>query len=122
MTLRECYETLGGDYDEVFARLRKEELVWKFAVMFLSDPNFDTLCMALASGDREEAFRSVHTLKGVSQNLGFSRLYESSKNLTEHLRGRTEWSGFDEQLFDCVKKDYCRTVNAIRAMQAKREL
>ena len=32
MTLKECYMALGGDYDEVLARLRSEKMVstsWK---------------------------------------------------------------------------------------------
>ena len=30
----------------------------------------------MAAGDAKEAFMAAHTLKGVSQNLGFDNLYE----------------------------------------------
>ena len=36
----------------------------------------DKLEAAMAAGDAEGAFMAAHTLKGVSQNLGFDNLYE----------------------------------------------
>ncbi len=47
MTLKECYDTLGGGYDEVMGRLRTEERVKKFVFKFLADKSFLTLTAAL---------------------------------------------------------------------------
>ena len=38
MTIRECYEELGLDFDAVLSRLINERLVQKFALKFLDDP------------------------------------------------------------------------------------
>ena len=38
MTIRECYEELGSDFDKVLSRLVSEALVKKFALKFLDDP------------------------------------------------------------------------------------
>ena len=83
MTLKEAYEGLGGDYDEVLSRLPSERLVKKFALKFLEDDNYGKLEAAMAGGDRESAFRAAHTIKGVCQNLAFNRLGASVSVLTE---------------------------------------
>ena len=86
MTLQECYAAMGGSYDEVIGRLRSEKLVQKFVLKFLNDGSYQLLQDSLAAGDREEAFRSAHTIKGVCANLGFDALLASSEALTEALR------------------------------------
>ena len=30
MTVKECYDAMGADYEDVFARLRKDERIQKF--------------------------------------------------------------------------------------------
>ena len=116
MSLQECYTALGGDYDSVIGRLRSERMVQKFALKFLNDGSFDLLCQSMDAKNYEEAFRAAHTIKGVCQNLSFTRLYESSSQLSEALRhGYTpEADGLVEQ----VGTDYQETIGAIRAFQA----
>ena len=115
MNLRECYETIGGDYDEVLGRLCSERLVQKFVLMFLDDKSYEQLWDSMESGDRETAFRAAHTIKGICQNLAFTRLYESDHQLTEALRaGEMEQASV---LIEKVKEDYEHTVAAIRAFQ-----
>ena len=117
MTLKECYAALGGDYDEAMGRLRSEKLVQKFVLKFLNDGSYGLLCGSLASGDRDEAFRAAHTIKGVCANLAFNALLESSEALTEALRdGKPPQPGEDE-LVARVKADYEQTAQAIRAYQ-----
>ena len=71
MTVKECYEQINGDYEGVFGRFRGDERIKKFALKFLADGSYDSLCRTLEAEDYSEAFRAAHTLKGVSQNLGF---------------------------------------------------
>ena len=70
MTVKECYEQMGADYEGVLGRLRSEVLIKKFAKKFLDDGSFRSLKDNLAQKNGEEAFRAAHTLKGVCQNLG----------------------------------------------------
>lgn len=112
MTIRECYDELGLDFDAVLSRLVNEKLVQKFALKFLDDPSFQNLRDALDSKDVETAFRAAHTLKGVCLNLGFDNLYPSSKDLTELLRARS-MDGY-EDLFAEVEKEYNRICEALR--------
>lgn len=116
MTIQECYTALGGNYEEVLGRLYSEALVKKFVVKFLADQSYQLLESSLKGGNYEEAFRAAHTLKGVTQNLGFIRLYESSHEITEALR--TKDYDLAAQLFPRVEADYLQTAAAIQAFQA----
>ena len=116
MTIQECYQKLGGEFAQVEKRLPSVGLVRKFIVKFLDDDSYSNLCLAMQNGQREEAFRAAHTLKGVSANLGFSRLLASAGELTELLRAETETiPGRTADLLEEVKQDYELTVSVIRA-------
>ena len=115
MTLRECYEQLQGDYDGTLGRLCSEKLVEKFALKFLADDSYALLEESMAIGNYSEAFRAAHTLKGVSLNLGFTKLFEVSDAMTEALRDG-EKPG-NEALLDKVKDEYERTINLLQELQ-----
>ena len=116
MTIQECYQKLGGEFAQVEKRLPSVGLVRKFIVKFLDDDSYSNLCLAMQNGQREEAFRAAHTLKGVSANLGFSRLLASAGALAELLRAETETiPGRTADLLEEVKQDYELTVSVIRA-------
>ena len=116
MTIQECYQKLGGEFAQVEKRLPSVGLVRKFIVKFLDDDSYSKLCLAMQNGQWEEAFRAAHTLKGVSANLGFSRLLASAGELTELLRAETETiPGRAAALLEEVKQDYELIVSVIRA-------
>ena len=116
MNLKDCYEAMGGSYDEVISRLRSERLVQKFVLKFLEDGSYDLLCKSVEEGNCEEAFRAAHTIKGVCQNLSITKLQTSSTALAEALRGGS-WSEDSPALIEQVKADYQETVAVIRAFQ-----
>lgn len=115
MTLQECYIALDGDFDDVKSRLPTDRMVQKFVLKFLDDQSYQLLCSSMESGNYSEAFRASHTIKGVCQNLSFTRLQESSEQLTEALRDGP--SPEAPALFERVKADYQKTADAIRAFQ-----
>lgn len=115
MLLQECYAVLGGDYEDVMSRLRSEKLVQKFVLKFPNDGSYDLLCTSLEQKNYDDAFRAAHTIKGMCQNLGFTKLLESSHLLTEELRG-----GYTPQvdgLAAQVIEDYKVVVDAIKAFE-----
>jgi len=116
MTLKECYNEIGGDLEAVLGRLRSEALVRKFTLRFLDDDSYSNLQNALKAQDGEEAFRAAHTIKGVSQNLGFDSLYHASMPLTEALRARQ--LPVDESLVQDLDAAYQKTVAAIKELAA----
>ena len=115
MNISECYEKLGGNYAEVCTRLPSEKFIERMIGKFLQDESFADLCKELEAGNREEAFRAAHTLKGVCANLSFTKLFDSSSRLTEELRAETDViSEAAVEILAEVKSDYDVTVEAIR--------
>ena len=114
MTIQECYEAIGGNYDDVLKRVRSEALIQRFTLKFLADKSYPQLKESLEAKNYEDAFRGAHTLKGVCSNLGFSKLCDLSSQLTEILRGR-ELEGYEAVLAQ-VEKQYQITVEAIREL------
>ncbi len=117
MNLKECYDKMGADYDDVLTRLKSEVLVRKFALKFLDDDSYMNLKNAMDSKNADEAFRGAHTLKGVAQNLGFGPLYEAAAKLTEVLRPTESGSGDmvkAAEMMPAVEEEYARTIAAIR--------
>ena len=117
MELKEVYEKIGGDYDDVVRRLMGEKLVRKFLLKFLDDKSYADLERTLSEGDYKEAFRAAHTLKGVAANLAFTELMERVSELTEQLRPCTEPA--DEVLYQKVVESYDLTIQAIEAYKAE---
>lgn len=122
MTLKEMYESIGSNYDNVLGRLMTEALVSKFVLLFQEDDSFGKLETSFNENNRDEAFRAAHTLKGVAQNLGFDRLYQKSSELTEFLRGREDGlssENYNEayRLYEQVKAEYDNTMAAIDSLE-----
>ena len=115
MDIKECYEAMHGDYEDIFSRLRNNALIIKLVKKFESDQSYAELKQSLADKDAEKAFRAAHTLKGVCLNLGFDELYEVSAEITEKLRGK-ETAG-SEDVFQKVEEKYQKTVNAIKGLE-----
>ena len=104
MTLKEAYESVESNYDNVLKRLGSEGMIKRFAVKFIDDPTFGELKNALAAGDGESAFRAAHTMKGICLNLGFDKLYEVSA------------ATGSEVVYQQVVEQYDRLIAAIKAI------
>ena len=113
MSLRECYEAMGADYDEMFSRVGNEGLMERFLHMFLEDGSYEALKKELEEKNAEEAFKAAHTLKGVALNLALTKLVASASEITDALRGGNLSAEIFE-IMDRVTIDYERTTNAIK--------
>lgn len=119
MELKEVYEKIGGDYEDVVRRLMGEKLVKKFLLKFLDDKSYDDLERTLNEGDYKEAFRAAHTLKGVCQNLSLTSLYQVSSQLTEELRNDDTAIPSNPNIPEYMSKvteEYQKTINTIREL------
>ena len=86
MNVKECYEAIGADYEDVKQRFLTDARIQKFALMFLRDGSMEELRAGMREKDCEKAFLAAHTLKGVCLNLGFSGLGAPAAEITELLR------------------------------------
>ncbi len=116
MTVKECYDNIGADYEDVLGRLRKDERIQKFLLKFLDDKSYELLCNSMDAGDMNEAFRAAHTLKGVCQNLSLTPLYRSSSVLADRLRDGQEYGEDVAVLVEQVEKDYTHMMGCIKQL------
>ena len=65
MTMRECYEAIGGNYEDVLGRLHSEALIRRFTLKFLEDLSYIQLKQAL------EKVPEVYemTIEGIKKGL-----------------------------------------------------
>lgn len=111
MTVKEFYNRVNGSYDDLLERIGGEDRAIKYIKMFKLDPSFSDLKKALEEQDFESAFRSIHTLKGISLNLALDSLYKVSVTLTEIFR---HYNGEDySEALENVEKVYSKIVEAI---------
>ena len=119
MNLKDCYLKFGGDFDEVLGRLRREQTVRKFVFKFLDDKSFSLFEASMVKKDYSEALRAVHTLKGICQNLSFTRLFESSSLVTNALK-ENDWNKAVDMM-PKLSKDWYETINVIKDFKNSRE-
>ena len=88
----------GVDYNGAVARfVGSEEIYEQFLYRFTEDKNLTQLEEFLSKGDINTAFKRAHTLKGLSGNYGFNKMYEATVPVVEILReGSAE--GIEEPL------------------------
>ena len=116
MTVKECYEAMGANYDDVAGRLRKDERIRKFLLKLPDDKSYDLLLKSLDERNMEEAFRAAHTIKGTCLNLSLTTLYRSASQLSDRLRDRREYDVDIEPLLEQLKKDYTHMLTCIAAL------
>ena len=81
----------GANVDEGLERcMGMEDFYIEMIELGMSDERFELLGKNLEAKDLEEAFETVHALKGVIGNLALGPLYETICELTEHLRSRDD--------------------------------
>ena len=111
MNLKDCYIKLGGDFNEVLGRLRREQIIQKFIYKFLDDKSFLLFEASMENKDYVEALRAIHTLKGICQNLSFTRLFESSSLVTKALK-EDDWNKALDMMPQ-LSKDYYEIIDVI---------
>jgi len=118
MTVRECYEKFGGNFDSVCSRLMDESRVQKFVLKFLDTSEFESLKEGLQAEDWGKAFLAAHTLKGIALNLSFDNLASKASDLTELLRPKTKPDQTEQaRLFALLEEEYNKTFGAITELK-----
>ena len=116
MTLTEFYAAVGGSYEDASARLQNDAFIGRFLRMLPRDDNMARLTAAVDSGSAEEAFRAVHTLKGIALNLSLVRLAEAA--MTEALRGSAVMPDNVRALHDAVAREYALVTETLSQLEA----
>lgn len=113
MDVKKCYQSFGGDYEDVSARLVSDERIERFVRKFVELDDCGQMLAALEKADYRTAFLKAHDLKGTSSNMGFTALYASSFELCEALRAGQP-SRDITALTAAVKSDCERIAQAVK--------
>ena len=116
MTVKECYEIMKGDYDDVLSRYKNDDKIKKVLVKVADDASFAALCNALEAKNVEEAYRAAGALKSACKNMSLTGLAYSASNLCDILKDRTTYGDDIEPLFKKLKKDYALTMACIQML------
>ena len=116
MEAKEFYEALGADYDVIIGRLRKDDRIKKYLLLFLKDDNFSLMRQAVETMDYEKIFAAGHTLKGISMNLELTPLVNAVVELVEYVRPGVRDVYDDEKIkmaLQAIEDAYQKIVNLI---------
>ena len=87
----ESLKSFGANVKEGLERcMGMEDFYIEMVELGMSDERFELLGQNLLAKDLDEAFETVHALKGVIGNLALGPLYDTICEITEHLRSREQ--------------------------------
>lgn len=113
LTLRECYEAIGEDYDSLIKRLGcGENGIGEAIHEFMLDKHYIGLLTAMDNHDTKSAFRAAHAMKGISANLGFQSMYTAFFDITNSLREDDYEKA--AKLMPLADKEYRKVVSVLK--------
>ena len=115
MNIKDFYRETGGDYEEALARLMDEARVVKFVKKFAQSTDLAEFEESYAGKDFREAFRHIHSIKGMCANLSLNRLRDSASELCETLRNGEPAEDITP-LIDRVRADHKQVTDAVSAL------
>lgn len=107
MTVREKYDSIGENYDDVLGRLMKEERIERFTKSYFITGDYEELEKNVKARDVPNTFEFSHRMKGNSLNIGFSKFAAVVDTLCNYVRHNdvTDFDKMDE-LFEEVSVEY----------------
>ena len=110
---KEALISAGVDLEDALHRfMDNEDLLERMLKKFPADQSFIDLQTALKNENCEDAFRAAHTLKGVSGNLSFKKLFTALCEQVEALRSNDLARA--KQLMPSVSEAYEKIMQVIR--------
>ena len=114
----EMLKKAGIDFDQTVKRfMGNTGLYAKFLTKFLDDDTFGKIAPAFEKNDFDEALATSHTLKGVSGNLGMTRLYKACSDTVALIRAGEQDKA--KQSFAELKSAYDEIHGVIKDAAAK---
>ncbi|HCI74414.1 MAG TPA: hypothetical protein DHV42_07775 [Lachnospiraceae bacterium] len=121
VTLKELYQTIGGDYDQALRVLRMDKLIDKHIRKYVNNGVVEKLLDAGNRMDPAEMFDCAHAMKGISGNLGLMDLSEMASELSEEFRAGNARKMSDDEVakkLAAIAACYAKTADGIRAYAA----
>lgn len=113
--VREKLLMAGVDMEDAMERfLGNENLLLKFLKKFPDDSNYEYFKKSMAEKNYDEAFKAVHTLKGLCGNLSLNNLYETVSREVELLR--SENTDEAEEFMPVVVREYEKVFEILKTI------
>lgn len=81
---------------------------------FLEDGSYNRMVNGISEGNAKEAFEGAHSLKGISGNMGFEKLYSETVKITEVFRaGKLD---YEKENFDNLVSEYKNVIETIKSL------
>lgn len=116
MTVKDVYDEINGDFDEIMGRMNSEDFIATLLGMFLEDQSYGQLVLAMEQENYTEGFRAAHNMKGLCANISMSGLGRIAEEMTEALRDGKDISKAKE-LMPLLTEHYQKTVDTIKKFQ-----
>lgn len=119
MNIKEFYDSIGEDFNDVIGRLRAESRVCKYVLKFPDDKSFDNLLGSMKEKKYAEAFRAAHTIKGTCLNLSFNSFAAIASDITEKLRNFEDTAAIESDteldgLISALSEKYQKIISGIK--------
>ena len=116
MNLKECYEAMHGDYDDVMGRLPREASIIKYLRRFAENEEFAELLTAAGNKDYRRVFELSHDLKGMAANLSITGFQKKVSAVCEETRDREPGEGF-AALVKEAEEEYQVVLAAVKELE-----
>lgn len=84
---KEILMDAGIDVDGGIERCMGNEALYKKLIKRIwQDANYQEVLSGMEAGSMDQVLKAAHTLKGISGNLGFIRLYEITEEIVKQIR------------------------------------
>lgn len=104
--------------EDALKRVRGNKTIYiKMLRLFLAAEDFDNLEASLAENDLKKASEVAHSIKGITGNLSFTKLFESSAVLMIKLRDNE----LDEELLARYRDALAKTRDYVNQIIAEME-
>lgn len=116
MELRQLYESIGTNYQDVLARFCNDaEMLGTFVKSFAGDCTYQELTAVVNGADYKEIESKAHVLKGVAANLGFERLQAACSEVVLCVRENRNEEACDK--FHRVEEEYAKVMEGLRMLE-----
>lgn len=119
MTVKNVYDEIDGNYDEIMGRMNSEEFIATLLGMFLQDESYGQLTACMESENYQDAFRAAHNMKGLCANISMSGLGGVAEEITEALRDGKDVEKA-KALMPVLTERYQKTVETIKRFQEEK--
>ncbi len=114
LNIKEFYQKIGTNHNDVCRRLISEELVIKYLKQFLNDNSFSMLDNSIKEHDYDRAVHASHTLKGLCVTLGFGNI--SQQIIALHSNLQKGIYTHNEEDFSKIKVGYNQLIEWIKLL------